>query len=270
MNNIILFFIFILGCSIGSFLNVIIYRLPLNKSIIISRSECIKCKYNISWFDNIPILSWFILLGRCRRCKSKIPIKYPFIEFCTGVIFLLNLYSSPTHFREISIIFTSFFGFFLSSIFILLSIFDLQYLWLPSLITNCGILFGLITSLIVDLSYNFPEVIFLKSSFTGALIGYLIFYLLSFIGKIIFNKPVLGGGDSKLSALIGSWLGLKGLLVSIWLAFNSAGIFVIIGLLLKIIVKDQKIPFGIFLCSSAFLVWHFGYDNIIQIIDYFL
>ena len=92
------------------------------------------------------------------------------------------------------------------------------------------------------------------------------FYLLSYVGKKIYNKPVIGGGDAKLSALIGSWLGIQGLLISIWFAFISAGIFVIIGFIFKKIKRNQKIPFGVFLALSGLLVWYFGNEIFLDVI----
>ena len=89
---------------------------------------------------------------------------------------------------------------------------------------------------------------------------------MSRIGKKIFNKPVIGGGDAKLCALMGSWLGIQGLFISIWLAFISAGIGVILGLIFKKIKRNQKIPFGIFLSMSGFLVWYFGNEIFLKII----
>ena len=86
------------------------------------------------------------------------------------------------------------------------------------------------------------------------------------MGYFIYKKPVLGGGDAKLSALLGTWLGVKGLLIAIWIAFNAAGIFVLIGLSIKKITMNQKIPFGIFLAFSGLIVWQIGYDNLLKII----
>ena len=79
-----LFFIFVIGCCVGSFVNVLFYRMPLGQSIILPRSRCSSCKYQLKWFDNIPIISWFFLRGQCRNCKKNIPLSYPFIEFFTG------------------------------------------------------------------------------------------------------------------------------------------------------------------------------------------
>ena len=98
------------------------------------------------------------------------------------------------------------------------------------------------------------------------LAGFSFFYLLSFLGLKIFKKPVMGGGDAKLSALLGSWLGIQGLFIAIWIAFFSASIFVIFGLLLKKIKRKQKIPFGAFLSLSGLIVWQFGNQLFMRLI----
>ena len=86
--------VFILGCCLGSFINVILYRFPKNQSILFPRSFCPKCESKIIWIDNIPLLSWIFLSGKCRKCKQKINFKYPLIEFLTGIIFLLSYLTS--------------------------------------------------------------------------------------------------------------------------------------------------------------------------------
>tara|TARA_Y100001978_G_scaffold177316_1_gene170738 strand:+ start:862 stop:1674 length:813 start_codon:yes stop_codon:yes gene_type:complete len=260
--------LFIIGCCIGSFLNVVLFRLPLQRSIIYPSSRCLKCNSKINWFDNIPIFSWLILKGECRFCKNKISLQYLFVELLTGLIFLLNLYSNPTIFNTVPKEFVLVMGCFLSSMFILLSVFDYIYFWLPGFLTASGIFLGFINALIVDFFIDFNNFTFFKYSFLGSLFGYLIFKLMSFLGKIIFKKPVLGNGDSKLAALIGAWLGIEGTLITIWLAFYTAGIFVLCGLVLKKLDRKNKIPFGIFLSLNAFLVWIMGNDFFIKIFTF--
>ena len=92
--------IFVLGASIGSFINVLVYRFPLNKSIVFTRSRCTKCEYQLAWFDNIPIISWFLLLGKCRRCKANISINYPIIEFLTAFLFVNQVLLPLLYFPE--------------------------------------------------------------------------------------------------------------------------------------------------------------------------
>ena len=258
--------IFVLGCCIGSFLNVVIYRFPINESLIYSRSHCTICKKQIKWFDNIPIFSWLLLKGECRFCKNKISLQYPFIELLTGILFVLNFYSKPTLFNNVPVEFLLIMGCILSSIFILLSVFDYKYFWLPSLITVSGIFLGLINALVVDFFVDFNNFNCLKYSFLASISGYLIFKSISFLGKIIFNKPVLGNGDSKLVAMIGAWLGVKGMLITICLAFYTAGSFVICGLMLQKLDRKQKIPFGIFLSLSGLIVWLFGNQIFLKVL----
>ena len=267
LNGMYLLYIFILGCCIGSFINVVITRMPKNESIISPRSKCFNCGYKIRWFDNIPIFSWILLSGKCRNCRKQISITYPLIEFFTGFFFILSTQSSPSLYQEIqfkSFFFRDFLGFIFIFLCITLAILDAKHFWLPNIITLSGTIIALISSIIVSLTNSFIEFDLIINSFSAALIGFLIFYSLSVIGKALFKKPVLGGGDAKLCALLGAWLGIKGLLITIWLSFNTAGIYIIIGLIFKKITLNQKIPFGVFLVSSGLLVWHFGNEKIFE------
>ena len=267
LNGMYFLYIFILGCCIGSFINVVITRMPKNESIISPRSKCFNCGYKIRWFDNIPIFSWILLSGKCRNCRKRISITYPLIEFFTGFFFILSTQSSPSLYQEIqfkSFFFLDFLGFIFIFLCITLAILDAKHFWLPNIITYIGTFIGLISSTIVKISHEFIEFNLIINTFSATILGFLIFYSLSVMGKFLFKKPVLGGGDAKLSALLGAWLGIKGLLITIWLSFNAAGIFVIIGLILKKITLNQKIPFGVFLVASGLIVWHFGDEKIFE------
>ena len=118
----------------------------------------------------------------------------------------------------------------------------------------------------IDLLNNLGQFSYFINSIFGAFTGFILFYLLSLLGFKIYKKPVMGGGDAKLSALLGSWLGIQGLFIAIWLAFFSASIFVIFGLILKKIKRKQKIPFGAFLSLSGLIVWQFGNQVFIRLI----
>ena len=258
---------FIVGCCIGSFINVIIYRLPIGESIVFPGSHCFNCNYNIRWYENIPIISWVFLRGKCISCNEKISLTYPFIELIVGFLFLLNNYSSPPRILEDSDLITLIFGSIFISILLILAILDYKYLWLPRSICNIGILLGVLLSLIITISYqNINDNYLILETLIALGLGYLIFQVISLIGLRIYKKPAMGIGDSKLAALLGSWLGIKGLGVSIWLSFILAGIFVIIGLISKKIRRDQKIPFGSFLALSGLLVWYFGADTFFNLI----
>ena len=259
-------YLFVIGCCIGSFINVLIYRLPLNQSIVYPNSSCPKCKVKIKWFDNLPIISWLLLRGKCRACKSKISFSYPIIELVTGILVWLNIYAHPTIYSQQPISVRILFGIIFCTLLIALAILDFKYFWLPQSLTLGGIILGITASLLIDLNNDFYKFNYSIYALTASFLGFAFFYLLGRIGKKFFKKPVLGGGDAKLSSMIGSWLGIQGLFISIWLAFISAGIFVILGLILKKIKRNQKIPFGVFLAFSGLLVWYFGNQIFLKII----
>ena len=259
-------YLFIFGCCLGSFINVVIYRLPLNQSIVYPKSRCPKCKTKIKFYDNLPLISWFLLKGKCRACKTKISFSYPIVELSTALLVWLNIYANPSIYSQLTVFITIFQGTIFSSILLALSILDFKYFWLPKSLTLGGLLIGIVSSLFIDLFNDFYQFSFLIDSITALILGFGLFYLLSYIGEKIFKKAVMGRGDMKLSALLGAFLGIKGLLISIWLSFVSAGIFVILALILKKIKRNQRIPFGIFLSFSGLLVWYLGNDIFLKII----
>ena len=179
---------------------------------------------------------------------------------------MINFYANPTIYSQLAEPIILFCGTILSSILITLAILDFKYFWLPQAITIGGLMLGITSSLIIDLSNDFSQFSYSLYSISASLLGLALFYLLSYVGFKIFNKPVMGRGDAKLSALIGAWVGIKGLLIAIWLAFVSAGIFVILGLLLKKIKRNEKIPFGVFLSFSGLIVWYFGNEIFLKLI----
>ena len=148
-----------------------------------------------------------------------------------------------------------------------MAILDIKYFWLPDSISRLGILVAIFLSVFLKIRYaELTSYLFIFETILSASLGYLIFKAISAIGLRIYKKPVMGRGDAKLSALIGSWLGLKGLLISIWVAFFLAGILGIIGLMSRKIKKDQKIPFGSFLSLSGLFVWYLGNDSLTNLI----
>ena len=260
-------FTFLIGCCFGSFINVIIYRIPLGKSVVFPFSHCVKCGYKIRWHENIPIISWIFLGGRCAKCKEQISLIYPIVELSTGFLFAFYNYSFPPRFppggEPIAIVC----GWIFISILLTMAILDIKYLWLPENICKFGILISIISSVILTIKYeNLVSNYLIAETIIATFLGYLIFQIISEIGFRIYKKPVMGKGDAKLSALIGSWLGLKGLCLSIWLSFFFSGIFVILGILSRKIKKGQKIPFGSFLSLSGLVVWYFGNDPLTNLI----
>ncbi len=254
-----MFFTFLIGCCFGSFINVIIYRLPLGESIIFPSSHCIKCNYKINWYENIPVISWIFLRGRCSKCNIKISLTYPLIEMITGFLFVLNNYSLNLRLAIGSPFIAIFSGWIFISILFVMAILDIKYFWLPDAISRFGIFIAIFLSFFLRIRYeDLISDFFIIETIFAAFTGYLVFKFISAIGLRVYKKPVMGKGDAKLASLLGSWLGFKGLFLSIWLAFFFAGIFGLVGLILKKINKDQKIPFGSFLSLSGLLVWYFG------------
>lgn len=231
-------FLFILGAVLGSFYNVLIYRLPRGISLISPPSHCPHCGKSIGWQDNIPILSYLLLKGRCRHCGAKISPRYLMVEVVSGLLAIL----CRVRFEEAltSLIFFIFF-----SILLVASFIDWDTFILPDSLTLGGLAFGLLTSL-------FREDFSLTESLTGAFLGGFSFLIVYLYYKKLRRMEGLGLGDVKLMAFIGSFAGLWGVLYAVFLGS-------LLGLLyaLPIIVKNKSLqfalPFGPFLSLGVFL-----------------
>ena len=256
-------FLFAFGASIGSFLNVVIVRLPLNLSIVTPRSKCMNCQKQIAFEDNIPIFSWLNLKGKCRHCKFKISKQYFLVELLMGFLFIFAKYNRQEIYYGLTDIHGLIISLILVSLFVTLLILDCRYLWLPSSIIYLGIFFWLVHVSIYSFLFNNFD--YFYNVFAGSL-GLIIFLSISLIGKYFLKKPVLGFGDAKLSALIGLWLGLEGLLITIYLSFVTSGIICGILLISKKLNRGSKIPFGPFLLLSSILIWFEGVETIKRLI----
>ena len=250
------------GACIGSFINVVRWRIPKNQSLLYPFSYCDKCNSKIKYQDNIPILSWLILKGRCGNCKNNIDISYPMIELMTSGLFVLNSFR-PNYFyfkdEFISLIILCIF----TSLLISISLIDLDTLTIPNIIIYLGSLTGFVSILIInEFSGAVGLVIFTR--ILSAVIGFLIVELIVLIFYLITGKMAFGAGDSKFIALLGIWLGLKGMLFSLLLAIYISGIFCIIGLMLSWFKRSDKIPFGPFISLGAYSVVMLG-ENIFNI-----
>jgi leader peptidase (prepilin peptidase)/N-methyltransferase len=233
----------IVGLVFGSFLNVVIYRIPRGLSILKPGSFCPNCNSPIKWYDNIPVLSFFLLRGKCRNCKKSISLRYPIVEILTAIAFLLvykKFYFS--------------FQFFGSIIFALsliaLAFIDLEHKILPDKITLSGFIFFLFYSL----SNPSRKIM---DSIGGALIGagsLLLIYLLYYF---IRKEEGLGFGDIKMMLMIGAFLGTEKTFLTLIIASLLGSI---VGLLIAIIMRKgmkYALPFGVFLSIGAFisLLW---------------
>lgn len=196
--------LFILGLCIGSFLNVVIARVPLAQSIVKPRSRCPKCAHELSWYENIPVFSWLFLRGKCRKCSLPISPRYVVVELLTGVLFLAcraRFDWSPMLVLGLTLV----------VILIPLTFIDLEHWLLPFVITIPGIFAGIVVSIPLGLER-------VRDSVIGAVVGFLLFWALEFVGEKIFQKEALGGGDKFLLALLGAFLTWKALLGIIFLS----------------------------------------------------
>jgi leader peptidase (prepilin peptidase) / N-methyltransferase len=236
-------FLALLGLCVGSFLNVCIHRLPLAQSVVSPGSRCPKCGYELRWFDNIPVVSYAILRGRCRRCGTSISARYPIIELITMAVFV-------AHYAVFGLDIVLVPRLLFASALIALFAIDLEHHLLPNAITLPGIVVGLAFSLLLP-----PGV---QSALLGALIGGGVLWL---IGEVYFRfagQEGMGGGDVKMLAMIGAFLGWK--LVLVTLVFSSvAGS--IIGLLVLATKRGgmkHALPYGTFLALGALVASLFG------------
>lgn len=259
---------FIFGAIIGSFLNVCIYRMPHGKSVVWPGSHCPLCEKRIPWYDNIPFIGYILLGGKCRFCKKVISPVYLFVEFLTAIMFLAfyNYYGLTYNF----------FVFVLFACLLVISTFvDIKHRIIPDEVSLGGIVLGFILNSIrgVQLhpfSFDFRPMI---SSFMGIIIGGAIIYLTGVLFdwvyfKLLKHPPIqgetesMGGGDVKLLAMIGAFLGWPGAVLTFFIApFFGA----IVGVANLIVKKDHTIPYGPFLALAA-LISLFWADRIIALL----
>ncbi len=240
-------FIAVLGGLWGSFANVCIYRLPLNKGVVSGRSYCPKCKKKIFWYENIPILSYLILGGKCSKCKKIISFQYLLVESISIFSFLLIYYFFGVSLTTILLIIL-----FLS--FIVIFFIDLKHYIIPDILTFPMMVLGFLKSFDPNLNPLFPNYI---NSLLGGIIGYGIIWLLIFFYKKIRNKEGMGLGDAKILAVIGFWFGWVSIPFVIFLSSTIALIVVIPDLLKKKKKLTSQIPFGpyIIIATIIFIVF---------------
>jgi leader peptidase (prepilin peptidase)/N-methyltransferase len=230
-------FAFIFGAVIGSFLNVCIFRLPAETSIVKPRSQCPYCKHPIRNCDNIPLVSFIILRGKCRDCGGKISWRYPLVELITAALALLLFLKFG-----LTLKFLIFFIF--TSVLIVITFIDLDHQIIPDIITLPGIpIFFLAAIFLVKIPW--------LEALLGLLIGGGVLFTIALIYEFISKREGMGGGDIKLLAMIGGFLGWKSLMfVLLFSSFSG----VIVGITAMIIKKqDMKyaVPFGPFLSAAA-------------------
>lgn len=272
--------VFTFGACIGSFLNVVVYRIPAKISLIHPPSRCPQCRHQLGITENIPVLGWLWLKGRCRWCKAKISSRYPIVEMGTGLMFVLIFWRFGYSLETLG--YCAFLSWLLS-----LSIIDLDTMTLPSSITKSGLVLGLVFQGIVGWQAAQGQGV-LKDTLTGsavslckgtlptncfsathianklmfgiggAALGIWLIEIIALVGLLMMGQQAMGDADGKLMATIGAWVGWKYVFLS---SFIACGLGSIIGggaIALGIIGKKQPIPFGPFLSLGGALSLFFG------------
>ena len=243
------------GLAIGSFLNAVIYRLPRKIPFGMSRSACPSCKKQIRALDNIPLLSFFILRGRCRECNSKISLRYPIVEALNASVYVWLYYQYGLT-LELAM------GALFSSALLAIILIDLEYMIIPDVITLPGILLALGYSLT-------PVGMGILPSLLGAVVGGGTLYLIAVLGDWLFKKESMGGGDIKMAAALGALLGWKNVLL---VFFMSALIGVLVSMIVMIFSakfrRERMLPFGPFLALAGFYAMLYGDKTIKLYTDY--
>jgi leader peptidase (prepilin peptidase)/N-methyltransferase len=229
--------VFITGIFIGSFLNVCIYRIPEEKSIVSPPSSCSECGHRLGFLDLIPVLTYVFNRGRCRYCGAKYSIQYPIIEFLNGVLYLLVFFKYGFEWISVMHCITI-------SLLIVIFMIDLRYKIIPDSLVIFGLLYTIIISIML-IDINIWDKIF------GFLFGFFLFLIIALVTN------AMGGGDIKLMGVLGLNFGLKGIIFITIFSF-VIGAVISLGLLItKKATRKDQIPFGPFIAISAvtYIFW---------------
>jgi leader peptidase (prepilin peptidase)/N-methyltransferase len=273
---------FVFGAVVGSFLNVCIYRIPEGRSVIFPGSTC-SCGQRIAWFDNIPILSWFLLCGKSRCCGQKFSVRYALIELLTGVLFYVSWCIHPPMVAIIGFLFVAFL--------ICATFIDFDHMIIPDRFSIGGMVIGVLISIFFPTLHGLESGSLISNiesgviSITGALIGAGLIYWISVLGEIVFRKPAMGEGDVKFVGFIGAFCGWQGAVFSMFGgAFIGSVILLpvlIIGRILnrqkkednlsedsneagdEVIALGSQVPFGPMLAAGG-LVYFLGFNTYVD------
>jgi leader peptidase (prepilin peptidase)/N-methyltransferase len=239
------------GLCVGSFLNVCILRLPKEQSLLSPPSTCPQCGQRIAWYDNIPLVSWIALRGKCRRCGAAITAQYPLIEALVGVLWLAAYVNYGVSVQALA-------GALFCTILLGIGITDARHYLIPDEFTWGGLGLGLALSLVGGWQGFLQAVI-------GAAVGFGLLYTVGVAGRWLFKEEAMGGGDVKMMAMVGSFVGWKGVLLTIF-AGALLGTLIFVPLSLR---KKRLVPFGVFLAVGAAVAFVWG-DVIIEWYRHFL
>lgn len=249
------------GACIGSFLNVVSWRLPRQESVVVPGSHCPRCGTALAWYDNIPVISWLLLRGRCRHCQARIACRYPLVELLTAGLFVAMLQASPSGLGPQplpALLLIS--GWLLAAWLVPLTLIDLDSQWLPEPLCRWGLLLGLLATASLGLLQGPDQArALLLQHLIAAAAGLLGFEAVSLLAQRVLGRPALGLGDAKLAALMGAWLGPTGLALAVAVAVICGGAFGAAGLITGRLKRQQAVPFGPFLAIGTLSVWIGGH-----------
>ncbi len=233
-----------LGLMLGSFLNVCTLRWPEDESVVFPGSHCPKCGEAIRWYDNVPLFGYALLGGRCRACREPISVQYPLVELATGLVWAGMFSYAGLSWEALrgALLLTILFG---------IALTDARFYIIPDQFSLGGLVLGLGLAFL-------PGGIDPRAALLGALLGFGLLEIVAVAGKWMFKKDAMGGGDIKMMAMVGAFLGWAGVLLTVFLGALLGS--VIFG---PISYKTKKlVPFGIFLAAAAAVTYGFGSDII--------
>lgn len=240
---------FLLGLTLGSFLNVCIYRLPRRQSVVVPRSYCPDCGRFIRWYDNVPVVSYLVLGGRCRTCKKPIPFRYPIVEILTALLsVLVYLKFGPTWGYV-------FYFLLLAAPLVAVTFIDLSHQIIPDTISLPGIVAGMGATVVLS---GLPWPLALSQSLLGILAGGGSLFAISWLYEKLRHQEGIGGGDVKLAAMLGAFFGWKAIFVILFLASLLGSVIGVVLLLFRRHKAQPTIPFGPFLSAGALLYLFVG------------
>ncbi len=244
----------LLGLCVGSFINVVVWRLPRAESLLWPGSHCPRCGKSLQWHQNIPLVSWLLLKGRCGFCRSSISPSYPAVELLTAGFWVLLALPGVGRIGNPGIVLNLLAGGLLLTWLLPLALIDIKTLRLPESLCRWGVISGLVCTFALGYLQGKGAELLLFHCLAAA-VGLLAFEGVSATAEKLMGTPALGLGDAKLAALLGAWLGLKGLGVAVGLAVLLGAVFGLLGRLSGKLAARQPFPFGPFLAVGGLLSW---------------
>jgi len=251
----------LLGACVGSFLNVVVWRVPREESVLWPSSHCPRCGTPLAWFENVPVIGWLLVRGRCRHCGATVPIRYPLVELLCSGLWVAVLLGQPAALgpdpHPFALLIA---GWTLVTWLIPLLLIDCDSLWLPEPLCRWGLVLGLLITVVAG-ALQGQDVLrsLLFWHLLAAGVALLAFESVSGLAQRVLGRPALGLGDAKLAALIGAWLGLAGMGVTVFLAVVAGAVVGVVGRLSGRLGRQQPMPFGPFLAAGAVAVWTLGH-----------